>query len=225
MDITPYLKLMATKKASDLFFTTNAPIFIKIEGQFSPVTKDPLPPGMVKEIAYSIMDEKQREAFEETLEMNLGLSLQGIGRFRINIFQQRGEVAMVIRYITFHIPSIDTLNLPLILNDLALEKRGLILLVGGTGTGKSTTLAAMLDHRNGQQSGHILTIEDPIEYLFRHKKSLVDQREVGIDTLNYENALKNAMREAPDVIMIGEIRDRDVMRQAIVYAETGHLCL
>jgi twitching motility protein PilU len=225
MDIAPYLNLMVTKNASDLFFSTGAPVTLKVEGRLSPVDTQLLPPGKVKEIAYGLMSPDQVKTFEETLEMNLALSMRGTGRFRVNIFRQRGEISMVIRNIRKEIPTLEALGLPSVLRDLIMQKRGLILVVGATGSGKSTTLAAMLDHRNANQSGHILTIEDPIEFIFKHKRSVVDQREVGIDTLSYPNALKNAMREAPDVIMIGEILDKDTMRQAIVYAETGHLCL
>jgi twitching motility protein PilU len=171
------------------------------------------------------MNEKQREEFESTLEMNLALNVDDVGRFRINIYRQRGDVAMVARYITNRIPSIEQLHLPPVLKDLVMEPRGLILVVGATNSGKSTALAAMIDYRNAESTGHILTIEEPIEYLHDHKESVVDQREVGLDTLSYGNALKNAMREAPDVIMIGEIRDSDIMHQALAYAETGHLCL
>jgi twitching motility protein PilU len=176
-------------------------------------------------IAYSVMNDRQQKEFEATFEMNLGIAPAGIGRFRVNIYRQRGEVAIAIRYISTEIPDIDSLRLPAVLRELVMLPRGLILVVGATGSGKSTTLASMLDHRNRNRGGHILTIEDPIEYLHQHHQSIIDQREVGIDTLSYENALRNAMREAPNVIMIGEIRDRETMQQAIAYAETGHLCL
>lgn len=225
MDITAYLKLMTERNASDLFFSTGAPVNIKIEGITSPLGDKPLPFGMVKNLAYNMISEHHKKIFEESLELNLAVSVTDIGRFRVNIYRQRGDVAMVIRYIKSQIPSIDELHLPAILKRLVMEPRGLILIVGATGAGKSTTLAAMIDYRNSNSTGHILTIEEPIEFLHRHKKSIVDQREVGIDTLSYSNALKNAMREAPDVILIGEIRDRETMQQAIAYAETGHLCL
>jgi twitching motility protein PilU len=176
-------------------------------------------------MAYSIMNDDQQKEFEETMEMNCAISAEGLGRFRVNVFRQRGEVSMVVRYIKSYIASVEELNLPAILNDLVMVKRGLILMVGATGSGKSTTLAAMIDYRNTNSAGHILTIEDPIEFLHKHKKSVINQREVGIDTMSYENALKNAMREAPNVILIGEIRDRDTMKHAVAYAETGHLCL
>ncbi|MCH7882654.1 MAG: PilT/PilU family type 4a pilus ATPase [Proteobacteria bacterium] len=225
MQINPYLKLMADKQASDLFFSTGAPVNIKIEGITSPVNDKPLPPGMVNQLAYRVISEEQKKTFEETMELNFSISIEYIGRFRVNLYRQRGETAMVIRFIKSRIPSIEELKLPPILKQLVLEPRGLVLLVGSTGSGKSTTLASMIDYRNTTMTGHILTIEEPIEYIHQHKKSIVDQREVGIDTLSYANALKNAMREAPDVILIGEIRDRETMQQAIAYADTGHLCL
>ncbi|MGD8568373.1 MAG: PilT/PilU family type 4a pilus ATPase [Gammaproteobacteria bacterium] len=225
MDINKYLKLMVDKNASDMFFSSGAPVNIKIEGKTSPVGQTALQPGVVKNIAYSLMNEQQIESFEANLEMNLAISMPGTGRFRINIFRQRGELAMVIRYIKSHIPTISELHLPPILQKLIMEPRGLVLIVGATGSGKTTTLASMIDSRNQKTTGHILTIEDPMEYIHKNAKSIVDQREVGIDTLSYSNALKNAMREAPDVILIGEIRDRETMQHAISYAETGHLCL
>ncbi len=225
MDIVPYLKLMVQKNGSDLFFSTGAPPNLKAEGHTMPIGDTPLAPGMVRKLAYSIMNDEQVKDFEKTMEGNLAISISGLGRFRVNVFRQRGDVAMVIRYIKGKIPSIEDLNLPQKLKELILEPRGLILVVGSTGSGKSTTLASMIDHRNQNTTGHILTIEDPVEFLHTHKKSVVDQREVGLDTLSYEMALKNAMREAPDVILIGEIRDRQTMQHAIAYAETGHLCL
>lgn len=225
MDIVPYLKLMVQKNGSDLFFSTGAPVNIKAEGQTLPVGDTPLKPGQVRKLAYSIMSDDQVKEFESTLEGNLAISIQGLGRFRVNVFKQRGDAAMVIRYIRGDIPAIEELMLPPILKELIMEPRGLILVVGSTGSGKSTTLASMINHRNETTTGHILTIEDPLEFLHTHKKSVVDQREVGLDTLSYESALKNAMREAPDVILIGEIRDMDTMKHAISYAETGHLCI
>ncbi len=204
---------MVDKGASDLFFSVGAPVQMKVEGETNPVSTTPVKSTQMHEMAYSLMNDKQQSEFEETLEMNLGLSLNELGRFRINIFRQRGEVAMVVRYLKGKIPSIEELNLPLTLKDIVMEMRGLVLVVGSTGSGKSTTLASMIDYRN------------PIEFLHQHKKSIVDQREVGLDTLSYENALVNAMREAPDVILIGEIRDRSTMKHAIAYAETGHLCI
>ncbi len=225
MDIGYFLKLMADKGASDLFLTTGAPVGMKVEGKHFPLGNTGLPNGMVKKIAYALMDEGQVPIFERELELNLAIALKDIGRFRVNVFKQRGEVGMVIRAIKSDVPTVDALRLPALFKKLILEPRGLILVVGATGSGKSTTLAAMLDHRNENVAGHILTIEDPIEYLHRHKKSIVNQREVGFDTHSYHTALKNAMREAPDVIMIGEIRDTETMEAAISFSETGHLCL
>lgn len=216
---------MAERGGSDIFFTTGAPVSMNIEGKMHPIGKTPLEPGMTKDIAYSVMDENQKMGFEATMEMNLGMSLKNIGRFRINIYTQRGEVSMVIRYIKSDVPSLDELNLPAKLKDLVCQRKGLVLVVGATGSGKSTSLASMINHRSENMPGHILTIEDPIEYMFDHKRSIVGQREVGLDTLSYENALREAMREAPDVIMIGEVRDRETMEAAIQYADTGHLCL
>ncbi len=225
MNLQPYLKLMAERGGSDIFFTTGAPVSMNIEGKMHPVGKTPLEPGMTRDIAYSVMDENQKMGFEATMEMNLGMSIKNIGRFRINIYTQRGEVSMVIRYIKSEVPGLDELNLPAKLKDLVCLRKGLVLVVGATGSGKSTSLASMINYRSENMPGHILTIEDPIEYMFDHKKSIVGQREVGLDTLSYENALREAMREAPDVIMIGEVRDRETMEAAIQYADTGHLCL
>ncbi|MCY7355489.1 MAG: PilT/PilU family type 4a pilus ATPase [Lysobacter sp.] len=225
MDIGYFLKLMTEKNASDMFLTTGAPIYIKIEGKLYPLGNTGLPAGMVKKIAYSLMEEGQVASFERDLELNMALALADTGRFRVNVFKQRGELGMVIRSIRSVIPTIEELQLPQVLKDIIMAPRGLVLIVGSTGSGKSTTLASMIDHRNGNSSGHILTIEDPIEYLHRHKKSIVNQREVGIDTHGFHNALKNAMREAPDVILIGEILDATTMEAAIAFAETGHICL
>jgi twitching motility protein PilU len=225
MDIGYFLKLMVEKGASDMFLTTGAPVNIKIEGKMYPLGSSGLASGLVKKIAYSLMDEGQVPEFERELEMNMAIVVKDVGRFRVNVFKQRGEVAMVIRHIKSLIPSIEELRLPQVFKDLIMEPRGLILVVGATGSGKSTTLAAMIDHRNSSIPGHILTIEDPIEYLHRHKQSIVNQREVGMDTHGYHKALKNAMREAPDVILIGEIRDQETMEAAISFSETGHLCL
>jgi twitching motility protein PilU len=223
--MTPYFKLMADKDASDLFFCTGTEPHIKIQGVIRPVGTQKLAPGDVKEMANSMMNEAQIQEFEDTMEMNFAVPLKGVGRFRINIFQQRGETSIVIRYIRTTIPRFEEMNLPTTLGHIIMEKRGLILVVGSTGSGKSTTLAAMIGHRNRNSSSHILTIEDPLEFVHHHERSIVQQREVGIDTLSYENALKNALREAPDVILIGEIRDMETMKHAINYAETGHLCL
>lgn len=225
MDITPYLRLMVEKEASDLFFYVGAPVHIKIKGIVRPIGDQALEPGAVRQLAYSVMREEQIRQFEEHLELNFAVPGKGLGRFRGNLFMQRGEVSLVIRYIQNEIPSIEQLNLPPLLKELGMEKLGLILVVGSTGSGKSTTLASMIDHRNSTLPGHILTIEDPIEFTHRHKKSVVGQREIGIDTLSYDNALMSAMREAPDVILIGEVRDMYTMKYAIHYAETGHLCL
>ncbi|MDQ3056678.1 MAG: PilT/PilU family type 4a pilus ATPase [Pseudomonadota bacterium] len=225
MDIGYFLKLMTEKNASDMFLTTGAPIYIKIEGKLYPLGNTGLPPGMVKKIAYSLMEEGQVASFERDLELNMALALADTGRFRVNVFKQRGELGMVIRAIRSVIPTIEELQLPQVLKDIIMAPRGLVLIVGSTGSGKSTTLASMIDHRNSTSSGHILTIEDPIEYLHRHKKSIVNQREVGLDTHGFHNALKNAMREAPDVILIGEILDATTMEAAIAFAETGHICL
>ncbi|MEN4902065.1 PilT/PilU family type 4a pilus ATPase [Luteimonas sp. TWI662] len=225
MDIGPFLKLMTEKSASDMFLSTGAPIHIKIEGRLQPLEGTHLAPGVVRQIAYSMMDEQQIRRFERDLEMNMAYSLPEVGRFRVNVFRQRGEAGMVVRAISSRIPDIAQLQLPQVLKDVITAPRGLVLIVGSTGSGKSTTLASMIDHRNTCSAGHILTIEDPIEYLHKHKRSLVNQREVGIDTQTFHNALKNAMREAPDVILIGEILDATTMEAAIAFAETGHLCL
>ncbi|MBI3187890.1 MAG: PilT/PilU family type 4a pilus ATPase [Gammaproteobacteria bacterium] len=225
MNIQPYLKLMSERNGSDLYFTTGAPVSMNVEGVMLPIGKTPLEPGMTRQIAYGIMDEQQRMGFEATMEMNLGLSVKDVGRFRINIYMQRGEVSLVIRFIKPNVPTIEQLNLPVKLKDVVMQHKGLVLVVGSTGSGKSTSLASMIDYRSRTVACHILTIEDPIEYTFNHNKSIVGQREVGLDTLSYENALREAMREAPNVIMIGEVRDRETMEAAIQYADTGHLCL
>ena len=225
MNLKNHLKLMVQQKASDLFLSVGAPPGIKIEGRTQYVGSDSLTASEIEAIARDLMDEDERAEFVRSLEMNLAHSEEGVGRFRVNIYRQRGDVAIAIRYITERIPGIEELNLPPILRDLIMLPRGLVLIVGSTGSGKSTALASMIDHRNALTTGHILSVEEPIEYLHTHRKSIVDQREIGLDTLSYANALKNAMREAPDVIMIGEIRDRETMQAAISYAETGHLCL
>ena len=225
MDIGYFLKLMTEKNASDMFLTTGAPVYIKVEGKLYPLGNTGLPTGMVKKIAYSLMDEGQVPQFERDLELNMAIALPESGRFRVNVFKQRGEVGMVIRAIRSVIPSIEELQLPQVLKDIIMAPRGLVLIVGSTGSGKSTTLASMIDYRNSTSPGHILTIEDPIEYLHKHKKSIVNQREVGLDTHAFHNALKNAMREALDVILIGEILDVTTMEAAIAFAETGHICL
>ena len=225
IDITPILKFMTDKGGSDLFFSTGTSIHIEIEGDTLPINQQVMTPGMIKEIAYAIMTPAQITEFETNLECNFAIGKKDIGRFRINVFKQRGEVGMVIRHIKTEIPGFETLGLPPILKEMIMRKRGLLLMVGATGSGKSTSLASMIDYRNATETGHIITIEDPIEFVYAHKKSVVDQREVGIDTHSFDNALKNAMRQAPDVILIGEVRDMEGMKQALAYAETGHLCL
>lgn len=225
MFVTPLFKLMSDKQASDLFFTAGAPIQIKINGVVLPINNQLLDPEQVKKICYEVMSETQIKEFEATHEMNFALAAGELGNFRVNIFRQRNTVAMVIRFVKPDVPAIDSLQLPPILKDIIMEKLGLILVVGATGSGKSTTMASMIDYRNGLKTGHILTIEDPIEFVFKHKKSIVNQREVRIDTTSYENALINAMREAPDLLMMGEIRDRPTLQTALLFAQTGHLCM
>jgi len=223
--ITEWLKFLATKNGSDLYLSTGAPPCAKFEGSLRPIGSDILRPGEIKTIAYQLMDETQQKEFERELEMNLATSISGYGRFRVNIFLQRNEVGIVARNIVAKIPSWESLRLPPILPEVVMRKHGLVLFVGATGSGKSTSLAALIDYRNSNSSGHIVTIEDPVEYVHNHKKSIVNQREVGVDTRNWHNALKNTLRQAPDVILIGEIRDRETMEHAIAFAETGHLCL
>ena len=223
--LEPYLKLMVEKQASDINLVTGAPPNMKVQGKTAPVAKNRLESGKVEKLAYSILTDEQIRDFEINREFNLGFTLMDVGRFRVNIFIQRSEVSMVIRYIKWDIPSLDQLKLPSILKDIIMNKNGLVLIVGSTGSGKSTTLASMIDHRNSLEGGHILTIEDPVEFIFKHKKSIVSQREVGIDTLSYANALREALREAPEVIMIGEARDQETMEAAISFADTGHLAL
>src|SRR5476651_120515 len=225
MNTKPLFKLMVEKKASDLFFTCNAPVKIKIEGKIFPVNKQILTPETVRQAALGLMTQDQIEHFNEELEIDFAISEIGLGRFRVNIFYQRGYPAMVLRYITADMPRLDSLGLPDTLIELAMLKRGLILLVGSTGSGKSTTLAAMINHRNENASDHIVTIEDPIEFLHTNKRSIINQREVGLDTRSFEGALRGIMRAAPDVILIGEIRDRESMQTAIGLAGTGHLVL
>lgn len=225
MNLQPYLKLMSEQHASDMYFTTGAPVSVRIEGTMQPVGKSMLTPGMTKKLAYDLLTPAQIQDFERNLEMNMGMSYTDLGRFRVNIYMQRGEVSMVIRYIKADIPTIEELGLPKIYKQMISQKKGLVLVVGATGMGKSTSLASMIDHRNGNEAGHILTIEDPIEFMFHHKKSIVGQREIGLDTLSFDNALREAMRETPDVIMIGEARDSETMQSALRYADTGHLCL
>ncbi len=225
MEFKDYLKIMIMKDASDLYLTTGAPVSAKIQGQITPIEKSPLPPGRVKEIADQIMDEEQKADFKIRPECNMAISEPGVGRFRVNIFQQRNQVGMVIRAIKMDIPKWQDLGLPEILTKLIMQKRGLVLFVGGTGSGKSTSLASLIDYRNTNSAGHIITIEDPIEFVHKHKRSIINQREVGVDTASYEDALKNTLRQAPDVILIGEIRDRETMEHAMAFAETGHLAI
>lgn len=225
VNVNQLLQAMAQMQASDLFFTAGARVSLKIEGLIRPVASPELSPEDAQAVAYSLMSPEQIKRFEATWEMNFGYSLQGTGRFRINVFRQRGAVAMVVRRLSANIPELDELGLPPVLGRLAVERRGLILVVGSTGSGKSTTMASMVSHRNLRVAGHILTIEDPIEFIFRHQKSIVNQREVGTDTESYESALVNALRESPDMIMIGEVRERQTMQEVINFANTGHLCL
>jgi twitching motility protein PilU len=220
-----YLKILASKDGSDLYLSTGAPACAKFQGVLKPLEKVGMQPGQIKDIAYELMDAKQREEFEEELEMNLAYSIPSIGRFRVNIFKQRNEISVVVRNIKIDIPRFDDLQLPQILKDVVMQKRGLVLFVGATGSGKSTSLAALIDHRNSTSAGHIITIEDPVEFVHRHKKSVVNQREVGVDTRNFHNALKNTLRQAPDVILIGEVRDRETMEHCLSFAETGHLAI
>jgi len=223
--INPYLQILAQKDGSDLYLSTGAPPCAKFSGKLKPLTNQPFKAGEIEAIADAIMDEEQREEFLHELEMNLAISIPGVGRFRINIFRQRNEVSIVARNINTDIPKFDDLGLPDILRDVVMTKRGLVLFVGGTGSGKSTSLAALIDHRNSSSGGHIITIEDPVEFVHRHKKSLINQREVGVDTRSFNNALKNTLRQAPDVILIGEIRARETMEHALEFAETGHLAI
>jgi twitching motility protein PilU len=218
-------QLMAEKKASDIFLSVKSPINIKINGNAVPINQQPLEASSITALLYEVLNERQRREYEQTLELNTGYTLEGVGTFRISAFRQKGSPAVVVRYIPGAIPPIDSLGLPPALKEIIMEKRGLLLMVGATGSGKSTSLAAMLDYRNEQRSGHILTLEDPIEFVFQNKKSIVNQREVGTDTLDFRVALKNALRQAPDCILIGEIRDKDTMSSAIAYAQSGHLCL
>ena len=225
MIVTPLLQMATEKQASDLFFSVGAPVNIKIEGVVMPVNSQKLDGEMLKSIAYELMGPERIAEFESALEMNFSLRVDNVGNFRVNVFKQRGSISCVIRCIRTHVLDANALNLPDIVNKLILEKRGLVLVVGSTGSGKSTTLASMIQYRNTLHSGHILTIEDPLEYLFRHDKCIINQREVGADTLSYEDALISGMREAPDVLMIGEVRDRETLKHALDFAQTGHLCL
>ena len=219
------LRLMADKKASDVYLTAHAPAMIKINGQTIPINSQVLPPEAPRNLLAEILPPTRMEELQETGELNMAVPMEALGNFRVSAFRQRGHIAVVIRFVPSDIPALDTLNVAPVLADLIMEKRGLVLMVGATGAGKSTTLAAMIDHRNERATGHVLTIEDPIEYVYRNKKSVVNQREIGPDTASLQVALKNALRQAPDVILIGEIRDRETMTAAIAYAQSGHLCL
>ena len=219
------LRLMAEKEASDVYLSPYAPALIKIHGQCVPINAQPLAVDSPIKLLSEILSPTKIEELKEVGELNMAMPIDGVGNFRISAMRQRGTFAVVIRYITLKIPALDSLKVPTVLGDLVMEKRGLILVVGATGSGKSTTLAAMLDHRNARVSGHILTIEDPVEFMIRHRKSVVNQREVGSDTQSMQTALKNALRQAPDVIMIGEIRDRETMSAALAYAQSGHVCM
>lgn len=219
------LKMMIAKEGSDLFVTVGFPPAIKIHGQVTPVTKTPLKPEDTKSMVYAVMRDKQLKEFEATNECNFAIAPPGIGRFRANAFVQQGHMGMILRTITTDVPTLDGLKLPEVLKDISMTKRGLVVMVGGTGSGKSTSLAAMINHRNENQSGHIITLEDPIEYVHPHKKCIMTQREIGLDAESWEIALKNTLRQAPDVILMGEIRDAESMEHAIAFAETGHLCM
>lgn len=223
--IDQYLNILAKKDGSDLYLSTGAPPCAKFQGTLKPLSQTPYSGGQIEAIAHDIMDDRQRVEFEEELEMNLAISIHQVGRFRINIFKQRNEVSIVARNINTEIPNFDDLKLPDVLKEVVMTKRGLVLFVGGTGSGKSTSLAALIDHRNSSSGGHIITIEDPVEYVHKHKKSVINQREVGVDTRTFKAALKNTLRQAPDVILIGEIRDRETMEHALEFAETGHLAI
>ena len=219
------LRLMSQKNGSDLFITANFPPAIKVDGKIMPVSNQVLTPTHTAELARAIMNDRQAAEFESTKECNFAISPSGIGRFRVNALIQQGRVAVVCRTINLSIPTLDELGLPSVLKDIAMTKRGLVIFVGGTGTGKTTSLAALVDHRNKNSHGHIITVEDPIEFIHEHKGCIITQREIGVDTDSWEAALKNTLRQAPDVILMGEIRDRETMDYAVAFAETGHLCL
>ena len=225
MDFTSFLKLMVHKKASDLFITSGVPPSMKVHGTIAPITQNPLSSQQSRDMVLNVMTPSQREEFEKTHECQFAISVTGVGRFRVSCFYQRGSVGMVLRRIESRIPSIDELHLPPIVKTLAMTKRGIIMFVGATGTGKSTSLAAMIGYRNQNSTGHIITIEDPIEYVHEHAGCIITQRELGIDTKSWAAALQNTLRQAPDVIMIGEVRTRETMEHAINFSETGHLCL
>src|SRR5256712_1499077 len=225
MDFRDFVAIMVERNASDIYFTVGRPPMYRIEGIVQPIGETAFTPEDLETLARSIMTEQQQREFAEQREMNLALSYVGLSRFRVNLFRQQSYVGIVVRKINVEIASLDELGLPSILKDIIMTKRGLVLVVGATGSGKSTTLAAMIDHRNSSRPGHIISVEDPIEFVHRHKQSIVNQREVGFDTHSFQDALKNAMRQAPDVILIGEIRDSETMEAAITFADTGHLCL
>src|SRR6201986_4370642 len=223
--VNDLLRLMIGRNGSDLFLTADFPPAVKVDGKITKVSPQPLTGQHTLQLARAVMNDKQAAEFERTKECNFAISPQGIGRFRVNAFMQQGHVGLVMRTIPQTLPTIDTLNLPRVLKDVALTKRGLVVFVGATGSGKSTSLAAMVDHRNENSFGHIITIEDPVEFVHAHKNCIVTQREVGIDTDDWSIALKNSLRQAPDVILMGELRDRETMEQAVAFAETGHLCM
>ncbi|MBI3800719.1 MAG: PilT/PilU family type 4a pilus ATPase [Deltaproteobacteria bacterium] len=225
MNFRDFLVIMAERNASDIYFTEDSPPMYRIEGIVQPIGEPVFTAADLESLAQSLMNERQWHEFHEQMEMNLALSSSGLGRFRVNAFRQRGSVGLVVHKINVEIATIDQLGLPAILKDIVMTKRGLVLVVGATGVGKSTSLAAMIDHRNSNAPGHIISIEDPIEFVHSHKQALVNQREVGFDTHSFQDALKNALRQTPDVILIGEIRDSDTMEAAITFADTGHLCL
>lgn len=223
--INDLLRLMVTKKASDLFITVGFPPAIKVDGKVTPVSQQPLTPQHTQDLVRSVMNDRQAAEFESTKECNFAISPSGIGRFRVNAFVQMGAIGMVLRTINAKIPTFEELGLPMVLKEVALTKRGLVIMVGATGSGKSTSLAAMVGYRNANSYGHIITIEDPVEYVHPHENCIITQREIGVDTESWGIALKNTLRQAPDVILMGEIRDRDTMDYGIAFAETGHLCM
>lgn len=225
MDVRSLLKVMVDRESSDLYLTVDAPPIYRIHGATQQTDAPPFTNEQLEALALALMRGQQRSEFEEKMEMNLALYYKELGRFRVNIFRQKGNVGLVFRHIKAEIQSVEQLQLPPIIKDIAMTKRGLVLVVGATGSGKSTSLAAMIDHRNSIHQGHIITVEDPIEFVHQHKKSIITQREVGFDTLNFQSALKNTLRQAPDVILIGEVRDTETMEAAITFAETGHLCI
>lgn len=225
MALVKYLQVLAKHDGSDLYLSTGAAPSAKFQGTLKALGKEALKPGQAKALLYSILDDEQKKEFEKELELNIAISTPGGGRFRINAFKQKAEVSVVARNIVTNIPNFDTLGLPEVLKEVIIAKRGLVLFVGGTGSGKSTSLASLIDHRNSTSTGHIITIEDPIEFVHKHKGCIINQREVGVDTKSFQTALKNTLRQAPDVILIGEIRDRETMEHALAFAETGHLAI